>query len=56
MNRSQVADELQALIDRVRRNMPKSHNPDAFHEEKSEIANDLHKIVMHIRSDKPIDR
>jgi hypothetical protein len=46
---AQIAADLEPIVDRIRRNVPKSHSPEAFHEEKSEIANDLYTIVMRAR-------
>lgn len=45
LNLPQIRAELEAIKQRIRNNVPRSGNPEAFHEEKSEIANDLHAII-----------
>lgn len=40
-----IIQELTAIRERVRRNEPRHGNPDAFHEEKSEITGDLTAII-----------
>jgi len=41
-------DRLQALSSRIRRLMPSSRDPEAFHVERSSIAHDLQKVADEI--------
>lgn len=49
MNAAAIADELDALRERHRRNLPRHNNPDVFHEEKSEIDRALQAIAQQLR-------
>lgn len=49
MNAEKFALELDDLARRVRNNVPRHGKPDAFHEEKSEIARDLEVMAGHLR-------
>ena len=40
-----VAEKLREIARRVDTNIPSRHDPEAFHTEKSEIANDIRKIA-----------
>ena len=44
-----LARALEAIRDRVQRNIPKHRDPERFHEEKSEIAGDLSRLVSDLR-------
>ncbi|MGE0751846.1 MAG: hypothetical protein AB7F39_06705 [Variibacter sp.] len=48
----EVAEEIEAIRDRIRRNVPKHNKPDAFHEEKSEITAELTKLADKVRRGK----
>lgn len=50
MNRAAIASELDAIATRVARNEPHRRDPEAFHEEKSEIVNDLVAVARKLRS------
>lgn len=43
-----LAERLFELAQRVDRNLPSRHNPEAFHAEKSEIVHDLRRIARSI--------
>lgn len=49
-----MVDEIERIRERVRRNTPRHGNPDAFHEEKSEITGDLTALAQAIRSGKAL--
>lgn len=40
---------LQGIVSRIHRNIPRSGNPERFHIEKSEIANDLNRVIKALR-------
>jgi hypothetical protein len=42
---SELGEAIRAMRDRVRGNLPASHRPNSFHEEKSEIAYALSLIA-----------
>jgi hypothetical protein len=46
-----LADKLQELAKRVDRNIPLRRDPDAFHEEKSEIAEQLRKAAKEVENE-----
>lgn len=50
MTPSEIADAIDRIRERVRRNEPRHRNPDAFHEEKSEITGDLTKLAKAVRA------
>lgn len=45
MKTSEIIHILKSLIRRIDRNLPQHKNPDAFHIEKSEIVEDMEKLV-----------
>lgn len=45
MNVAGIIHELETIRARVRRNEPRHRNPDAFHEEKSQIAADIGAVI-----------
>lgn len=45
-----LALRIEALRERVRRNSPRHSDPEAFHDEKSEIADELNRIARELRS------
>lgn len=51
-----LAGELEDLRDRVRRNEPHRRDPHRFHEEKSEIAGAINRIVSRLRGGKTSPR
>lgn len=46
---AELARELESLRDRVSRNVPRHRDPERFHEEKSEIAGAISRLVSLIR-------
>lgn len=40
-----IISELIAIRARIRKNVPRSNKPEAFHEEKSEIAADITAVI-----------
>lgn len=49
VNAALIAAELDALAERVARlRPPSSHNPHAFHEDRSELAHDIRAIALHL--------
>lgn len=55
MNRQALAQELEAIVTRIRCNGPRHRDPERFHEERSEIAEDAMTIVRKLRSRDPLD-
>lgn len=45
MKTSEIIHILKSLIRRVERNLPRHQDPVAFHSEKSEIVDDMEKLV-----------
>jgi hypothetical protein len=50
MNLPQIRAELERIRDRVRKNETSRRDPEAYHVEKSEIANDLNAIISQFPS------
>jgi hypothetical protein len=55
MNRRDLATELEAIVTRIRCNGPRHRDPEAFHVERSEIANDAMAVVRKLRSHDPLE-
>jgi hypothetical protein len=55
MNRAVLAAELETIVGRVRRNGPRHRDPEAFHVERDQIANDAMAIVRKLRSRDPLE-
>jgi uncharacterized protein (UPF0335 family) len=45
----ELRDKLDAIRARIRRNTPRSGDPERFHVEKSEIAKDLTDVIEELR-------
>lgn len=51
-----LATELERIRDCVRRNVPRHSKPERFHEDKSQIAGDLSRVIESLRTGRPLRR